>query len=432
MERQWIALLVAWVLLWLTAIAIVVPIAALGATADRRGLAGEWGAAVIWTWLTVSIAVPLTAAIGALNWATALLITVAWPLCLWYYRHQGHTRAALVLLVRRVVLHTMSSDRVPTTTAAAQLEIVASVLPLFVVPMLWSRLDMRVPAPADFDTLSNMQALLGNAVKWDPIAAFGALLTPVSTVAPLLVVNALRLSLIAVAALAVATILAVELGVARLVAIVAALSMMYFAPAMPASAWAVLVAALLGVMTLIRWMRTNRPRDGWHTVAAAAVLVGQIIPLTSGPLPILSRTSRFVELPAAPLQALAIARANPGDDWLIVAPPQQRLELSRPDRHYDLATFVDRFVARAGERQFRFAMPAQRIYLFIELQPGASSGLAQDSVSLAAEAAVYRVPRERQRLQTLARQLCDDYRRTHAGVRIAYDDGELRVCEIAV
>ncbi len=432
MERPWIALLVAWVLMWLGVIAIVLPVAAIGTTADRRALAGDWGAAFMWTWLTASIAVPLAAGIGALNWATALVIAIAWPASLWYYRYHGHTRAAIVLLVRRLVLRATSPDRLLTREwFVTQLQIVFSVLPLVVVPMLWSRMEIRLPVPADFDTLSHMQALLENTVTWDPLAALGALLTRVSTVPPLVVLGALRLSLAAVAMLAMATILANELGVARGLAIIAALAAVFVAPAMPAAAWTVLVAALLGTLTLIRWIRSSRARDGWHTVAAAAVLVGQVIPLWSGAAPVLS-TSRFVEPRAAALQTLAIARANAGDDWMIVSPPQQRFELSLPQRHYDLATFVERFAAHAGDRQFRFAMPAQRLYLFIELQSGEFAGAAGDAATLAAEPAAYRVPRERQRVQLLARRLCDDYRRTHAGVRIAYDDGELRICEIAV
>jgi len=433
MARQWIALLVVWVLVWLAVVAIVVPLTALARPGDRRGLAGDWAAALVWTWLTVSIAVPLAAAVGAFNWATALLISVAWPLALWYVRHHHDLRAALVALVRRLVLRGMSVDvdAWRHQWVAPQRALLSGALPLLAAPLVSTGADLRLPAPPDFDTLRNVQLLLGNTATWDPLASLGALLMRTSTASPLIVVDALRLALAALASVAVAAI-AADLGASRGKAIMAGVVLMLAAPTLPVSIWAALLVALLGTVTLLRWMRASRASDGWHTVAAAALLVGQLFPLASSPAPIVTRQPRFVEPPAAPLQALAITRANRGDDWMIVAPPQQRLASSRPDRHYDLATFVDRFSARAGDRQFRFAVPAQRVYLFIELAPDDLDAPVRDSRVITGEAAVYRVPRERRRLQARARQLCDDYRRTHAGARITYDDGALRVCEITV
>jgi len=424
---------VLWVLLWLGAIAIVLPGTALGYRSDRRGLASDWAGALLWTWLTVAIAVPLAAAIGAFNWVTALVIAVLWPVLLWCYRHHRNTRAALLALVRRLVLSGTAIDPGAWRLPMASRLLLSSAFPLVAAPLVTGVADIRLPAPPDFDTLGHMQVLLGNAATWDPLASLGALLVRVSTVSPLVVTASLRFSLTAVAALAVAT-LVTDVGTSRRIALVAAVALTLAAPVMPVSVWAVLVVALLGTVTMSRWIRSSRAADGWHTAAACALLVGQLAPLTSNPAWVLTRHPRFVEPPAAPLQALSIARANSGDDWLIVAPPQLRLESGRPDRHYDLATFVERFADRAADRHFRFAVPVERIYLFVELESADLDldVVVKDSRMVSGEAAVYRVPRERRRLQALARQLCDDYRRSHAGVRITHDDGALRICEITV
>jgi len=88
---------------------------------------------------------------------------------------------------------------------------------------------------------------------------------------------------------------------------------------------------------------------------------------------------------------------------------------------------VTRFEDRAGRRDFRFDLPARRLYVMVEKEPLDVGRTAPGVLFLAAQPAAYRVQRERDRLERAARRLCDDYRRTHAGTAIAYEDAVLRV-----
>jgi hypothetical protein len=141
-----------------------------------------------------------------------------------------------------------------------------------------------------------------------------------------------------------------------------------------------------------------------------------------------SHTAHYLEHPGAAAQALRLDR-TPGDtDWLLVAPPEQQLEVGQ-GRFYDLARFVSRFHGRSGHPSFRFDLGAERMYVFVEhrpFDPGAAFGVT----FVAAQPAAYQVPRERFRLGQLARQTCDDYARSHGRTAIRYDDGELRVYQI--
>jgi hypothetical protein len=112
---------------------------------------------------------------------------------------------------------------------------------------------------------------------------------------------------------------------------------------------------------------------------------------------------------------------------MLVGPPEQGLEIDARGRFCDLQEFVTRFGDRAGRRDFRFDLPARRIYVMVEKEPLDVGRPAPGVRFLAAQPAAYRVQRERDRLEQAARRLCDDYRRSHVGAAIAYEDAVLRV-----
>jgi hypothetical protein len=212
--------------------------------------------------------------------------------------------------------------------------------------------------------------------------------------------------------------------------VIAPLAVPLAAPHLPAAAWAIALATLVGASSLLLWMRTRRSRDGWCALAALALAAGQVQP-AAGNLRVLTQvntTARYLEHPAAARQALRLDRTLSDTDWVLVGLPEQRLEIEK-GRFYDLARFVSRFRDRAGEPGFRFDL-GERIYVFVELQPFDTGVTAFDGEFAAAQPVSYRVPRERLRLAQLARQICDEYRRTHAGAAIIYDDGALRVYQI--
>jgi len=134
-----------------------------------------------------------------------------------------------------------------------------------------------------------------------------------------------------------------------------------------------------------------------------------------------------LEQPAAARETLRLAGRSPGRDWLLVAPPEQALELDPPGRWYDLQRFVTRFEKRAAQRDFRFDLHARRLFVMVEKQPLRVGHSMRGVDFVDAQPAAYRVQRERDRLERTARRLCDDYRRTHAGATILYDDAVLRI-----
>jgi hypothetical protein len=292
--------------------------------------------------------------------------------------------------------------------------------------------DVRLPVPADFDALFRARQLAAGVAAWDPLAALAAVLTRISAANPLHVASAMRLALVALTGLT-AAVLITELGGWRLtIAIVTApLALPLVVPALPAAAWAVALAALAGATSLLLWTRDRRPRDGWCAVAALVLAAGLVLPFAGkvDGLMQASATARYLEPPGAARQALRLDRAVSERDWILVGPPEQQLEIEK-GRFYDLARFVARFRDRAGDRNFRFDLGAERIFVFVEQQPFDRRAVAFEGEFVAAQPVAYRVPRERYRLSQLARQICDDYRRTHAGTAIIYDDGELRVYQI--
>ena len=134
-----------------------------------------------------------------------------------------------------------------------------------------------------------------------------------------------------------------------------------------------------------------------------------------------------LEHPSAARETLRLARRSAGEDWLLVAPPEQALEVDSRDHVYDLLQFVSRFADRTASRDFRFDLPARRLYVMVEKVRLDVSRPAPGVRFVAAQPAAYRVPSERDRLEQAARRICDDYRRSHAGATIAYDDDVLRI-----
>ena len=129
-------------------------------------------------------------------------------------------------------------------------------------------------------------------------------------------------------------------------------------------------------------------------------------------------------------QAIRLSQSQADPDWVVVGPPELRLEIGREERTYDLARFVSRFRDRTHDARFRFDFPARRLFVFVEKQPFVPDDPPQGVRFVSAQPAIYRVPRERSRLARLARQVCDDYRSTHAGVTVMYDDAVLRIYRI--
>ena len=57
------------------------------------------------------------------------------------------------------------------------------------------------------------------------------------------------------------------------------------------------------------------------------------------------------------------------DEWLVVAPLEQRVELPDPRRFMPLNDFVRRFGDRAGDTRFRFDTGGRHLFVFVEKRP---------------------------------------------------------------
>jgi hypothetical protein len=379
----------------------------------------------------MAIGVPAAVSVHGFNWATALLLSFAWPAALWAIRHRGRCRASFVEQIRRLVFRVVAPEwtvRWPRLTAMTVVIAGLSIIPF--VRYAIGHSDVRLPVPADFDTLWNTRQLLDGMPAWDPLASFSAVLTRVSAADALSVMVASRLALIALAA-AAAGLCCAEIVRHRAGALAAPV-LVLLAPWAPAAVWAVILLSLVSATSVVVWWRHRRPADLWHASAAGLLAAGQVLALPdTGVLLHVSRTPAYQEHRSAPVEAMRLARL-PHDDaqWVLVGPPEQRLETGGRGAYLDLARFVSRFGERAGDARFRFDLGPRRLFVFVEKAPLDVSRAVRGVSFIEAQPAAYRVPRERARLARLARQLCDDYRRTHSGAEIVYDDDVLRVYRI--
>ena len=428
------SLVLVWVLFWFAIVGICAPMAGLRSAADRRSMRLDAGPALVCAWLTLAMGAPLAAAVDGFNWVTAIALAAACPVGLWLSCHRGAYRVAFRRAIRSFVMNVITLRVVRPSRFDTRTWLAATAgAALFVAwALVTGGRDVRLPVPADFDVLWRARQTLAGVAVWDPLASLAAVLTRISSANPLYVAGAIRLALVALTGLA-AALLITECGGHRWTAAVMVVppALQLLAPPVPVAAWAIALTTLIGATSWRSWMRGRRSRDGWCALAACALAAGQLQPFVGNVdrLVPVSRTAQYLEPAAAARQALQLDRTLSDVSWVLVGPPEQQLEIEN-GRFYDLARFVSRFRDRAGDPRFRFDLGADRIYVFVEEEPfdPGLSGFGGEFV--AAQPASYRVPRERIRLSRLARQMCDDYRRAHAGAAISYDDGALRVYQI--
>jgi hypothetical protein len=419
--------------LWIIAVAVlafaVVPALALGRAAGRASWWPDVLAGVVWTALAVIVLVPLLADLHLLNWATALLVPLAWPGAVWLYRYRGAPSDAFRALRRRSTLRVLMWMRELSTTedtrdtgnriyrrwgftSASSVSTVArvrhaAVAAAAVALLLWTTArELRFSSPADYDVLAHTRAMLAGG-HWvvDPAASLAAVLSRLAAVDPMQALRFLK------PLTAPGSIVAAALQTSSLNA---------------ACAWTAVIAAVLLALVAVR--RVHR-RDPWHVLAACAVAVVSFSAADrAGADDGVAGAGGYVEYDAAARQALTIARDFANRPWAIVAPPEQRVEVGDPRRFIALADFVRRFGDRAGDRRFRFDVPGRDLFVFVEriplhVQPGAALTPAR----YLSAAARYWMPNARAHLERQALELCERYRRSHAPASVYYEDANLRV-----
>jgi hypothetical protein len=418
---------VVWTCCCIGVVLIALPALALGIASGAEPRADTAGRAFVLAWVTIAVLVPALAAIRGFNWATALLVCALAPAALWLTRHRGEPGAAFNRLVRGLVLRavTARADRARRRRLAVSAAwVLAGVGALLVIAV---SSGPRLTVPADFDVLWRTRQLLSGSVSWDPLAALVAVVARISSVEALLAVVAVRICLMAATACAAGLALT---RLARQHSLSAAVVMpvAFLVPSVSLDIWVVALLAIIGAGALARFLHVRERRGGWAVLAAAALAFAHLARCTD-PATMWAqvRQTASLEHPAAAVETLRIAHASPTDDWVLVAPPEQALELDGRGHFLDLLQFVSRFRNQTGRADFRFDLPVKRLYVLVEKQPLNVSRAVVGVRFIDAQPAAYRVQGERARLERDAQRLCDDYRRAHSGAGIAYDDVALRI-----
>jgi hypothetical protein len=362
-------------------------------------------AGTAWSTLAVILLVPLLAKLRLLNWATAVLMPLAWPLSLWLYRNRGAPSGAFRALYRHVTLQVLTRHWRPFRLRVGwrHARVGAAAAAAAVVYCQAAR-ELRFTSPTDYDTLAHTRGILAGG-QWvvDPAASLAALISRLASVDPMQALRFLR-PLTWPGSVVASAIQAPTLNAAY--------------------AW---TAVLAGVVLAALAVNAVHRRDPWHVIAACAIAMSAFA----------ARGARagegggYVEYDAAARQALRIVETFKPAQWMIAAPLEQRVELPEPHRFVSLADFVRRFRDRAGDRQFRFDVAGRDLFVFVEKKPlRVEPQTALVSVSYATAADPYWLPNERANLERRALALCEAYRRSHSGVSIHYDDANIRVYHI--
>jgi hypothetical protein len=394
--------------LWIAGVTIgafgVLPAAAIGRPARTLGWWPMCVAGAAWSTLATLVLVPVLSALHLFNWVTALIMPLVWPIALWLYRHRGAPSGGFRALCRQLTLRVLTWHR-PASWPRLRLPAgtLAALGGIAILYVLAAR-QLRFGSPDDYDTLAEVRTLLAGG-QWvvAPFACVAAIISRLAAVDPMQAVRFL------------APITWPGALIARALG----------APSLNAAfAW----TALLGTVALAR--RSVNPvhrREPWHATAACTLaLVAFSVPGARA-----GDGAGYVEYDAAPRQVLAIAREFVATDWVIVAPMEQRVEISEARRFVPLNDFVRRFAGRAGHGRFRFDVGGRDLFVFVEKKPlPIDPATTQTRARYVGSVDPYWLPNARARLERRALQLCEAYRRTHAGVSVYYDDATLRIYHV--
>ncbi len=190
------------------------------------------------------------------------------------------------------------------------------------------------------------------------------------------------------------------------------------------------VASLSTLLSAGRRLWTRRISKGL-ALTVCAVIVVYATPALPQATP--------VEYDAAALNYLRIKSEFPVTDWTIIGPSEQFQQVLGIGWHYDLLRFVQDFsLEDAADADFRLPIPTHHIFFYIEKQSLLDQARVEDADvtrQLEQEGSdpynqYYRSADQRHLLQSKAWHWVENYRRTHAGVSIFYDDGQLVVYHI--
>ena len=408
---------------WVAVIAVAIVRLPEGALAGRSRF--RLGPAIAATSLPAVAGVPILSTISGFNWVTAIGVAMLFPAVRWVLRHGLGRDQAFRQLVRRAVDRTVrTAEAAPALSLARSLGSIAGLALAIGGAYGIGLAGVRLPAPADFDTLDETTRLLGGEWSWDPLASYCAVLSRLAATAPLTVIGVVRLALPCATAIVAADAATRGSGaVHRWLRVALVVAATLAGPWAPASTW--VLALMVCIAADACASQARRQRDGRYAVAAVLVGIAQVVSLVARDGPVLSQAG-YLEHASATREVLRLARAYRDDEWVLVAPPEQLLEARGAARTRDLADFVARYDGRTADPRFRFDVAGKRLVVFVEKEPFEAGLAAAKARFVVEQPPAYRVPGERRRLAARAMRLCDDYRRTHPG-GVEYEDALLRV-----
>jgi hypothetical protein len=180
-----------------------------------------------------------------------------------------------------------------------------------------------------------------------------------------------------------------------------------------------LTCTLLGIAA----SRLAQPSVTWAiAIASILALLRPLSPSPEGPF----------QYEAAARVALHLSDTLPQNTWTVVSPSHELSYIYGRGWHVELADFLSAVdPAKVADPQFRFGLPVENIFFFVErqpLQPIAGSGRLRPSIRVASTpAANYATSMERASLEFQAGLLLANYGKHHSDLEKIYDDGNLLV-----
>lgn len=145
-------------------------------------------------------------------------------------------------------------------------------------------------------------------------------------------------------------------------------------------------------------------------------------------------TGQYLEYEAAARQTEEITHRFPRQQWAVAAPVEQLPETHGLGAYDDLAEFVQEYEPVVSSPQFRFKDMPANLFVYVEKKPFQIFSHEPASVSFSVLADVtyshYRSPGGRASLEVAALRLCENYRQSHSGIDVFFENDDLRIYHI--
>jgi len=265
--------------------------------------------------------------------------------------------------------------------------------------------------------------------QWDSLVNVGCCLALVGIVSQFLLI-------VLIVALAAVLMLRPMAGLMVFVLVcygLAALAALSGGPLVPNEVYSLLpVAGAIGVGCVIGWVREALSvAVGKH--AEGVVFLGFLF-LAIVWLRPHGFVPQYLEYEVTARQTQAIINEFPRQKWVVIAPVEQLPETFGFGGYEDLAGFIAEYQDRISNPDFRFPNAPDHMFVYVEKRPFQMFAKEPASVSFGTLTDEtfrnYRSPAGRASLETAALQFCEEYKRSHSGASILFENDDLRIYHI--